>query len=315
MIIGRTGSISTYKQVSLIYNPYAGGLRGVRMGRLDRAHVTLNKKLGPVKRYQTDGPNTAGAIAKRCIEEGSDLIIAAGGDGTINEVVEGMAGSPVPLGILPGGTANVLANEIGLTGGLERAAEKILNCEKRRVPIGRLALNGGSIGRNFLLMAGVGLDAHIVLHVDPVLKARFGKLAYWAAGMPEFLRKLEVFQVEVDGVKHLCSFALISKVRNYGGDFEIAQQVRVDHDEFEVVLFEGANPWRYVIYLTGVALKQAARLPGVRVMRARDVKMLPVNGDSVHLQVDGEYAGQLPARVSVVPDALTLLVPGGYGRN
>jgi diacylglycerol kinase (ATP) len=285
------------------------------MGRLDRAHALLNAKLGPVKRYQTEGPNTAGAIAKNCIAEGSDLIIAAGGDGTINEVVEGMSGSAVPLGILPGGTANVLANEIGLSGGLERAAEKMLSCERRRVPIGRLALNGGSAGRNFLLMAGVGLDAHIVLHVDPVLKARFGKLAYWAAGMPEFFRKLEIFQVEVDGAKHLCSFALITKVRNYGGDFEIAQEVRVDHEEFEVVLFAGANPWRYVFYLTGVAFRQAARLPGVSVFRARDVKMLPVNGDSIHLQVDGEYAGLLPARVSVVPDALTLLVPAHYGRN
>jgi YegS/Rv2252/BmrU family lipid kinase len=277
------------------------------MGRLDRAHLTLNKKLGPVTRFQTNGPNTAGAIAKRCIAEGSDLIIAAGGDGTINEVVEGMKGSDVPLGILPGGTANVLANEIGLSGGLERAAEKLSNCEPRRLPIGQLALNGGSGGRYFLLMAGVGLDAHIVLHVDPVLKARFGKLAYWAAGMPEFFRKLEVFQVEVDGAKHLCSFALISKVRNYGGDFEIAQQVRVDHEQFEVVLFEGSNPWRYVLYLTGVAVRQAARLPGVRVLRAKDVKMSAVNGESVHLQVDGEYAGQLPAHVSVVPDA--------YGRN
>ena len=243
------------------------------MGRLDRAHVTLHRQLGPVTRYQTDGPNTAGAIAKRCIEEGSDLIVAAGGDGTINEVVEGMSGSTVPLGILPGGTANVLANEIGLNGGLERAAERMATCERRRVPIGKLAVNGESSGRHFLLMAGVGLDAHIVLRVDPVLKARFGKLAYWAAGMPEFLRTLEVFDVEVDGVKHSCSFALISKVRNYGGDFEIARQVRMDHEEFEVVLFEGANPWRYVVYLTGVALKQAARLPGVKVLRATNVRM------------------------------------------
>jgi diacylglycerol kinase family enzyme len=271
--------------------------------------------MGPVTRFQTEGPNTAGTIAKRCIAEGSDLIIAAGGDGTINEVVEGMSGSQVPLGILPGGTANVLANELGLSGGMGRAAARLIGCEARRVPVGRLDLNGGKPGRTFLLMAGAGLDAHIVLQVDPVLKARFGKMAYWAAGVPSFLRKLEIFQVEIDGSKHLCSFALISKVRNYGGDFEIAQQVRVDQDQFEVVLFEGHNPWRYVVYLTGVAMKQAARLPGVRVLRATDVKLMPLEGESVHLQVDGEYAGLLPARVSVVPDALTLLVPGGYGRN
>ena len=285
------------------------------MGRLDRVHVLLDARLGSLTRYQTDGPRTAGDLARRCINEGSDLIIAAGGDGTINEVVEGMAGSDIPLGILPGGTANVLANEIGLNGGLERAAERLTQCEPRRVPVGRLALNGSATGRHFLLMAGAGLDAHVVLQVDPVLKARFGKLAYWAAGMPEFLRKLEVFEVEIDGASHLCSFALISKVRNYGGDFEIARDVRVDDDKFEVVLFEGHNPWRYLIYLTGVAVKRTGTFPGVRVLRASDINMIPVNGDPVHLQIDGEYAGVLPARVSVVPDALTLLVPPAYGRG
>jgi diacylglycerol kinase (ATP) len=285
------------------------------MGRLDRAHQLLDSRFGGITRYQTDGPNSAGAIARRCILEGTDLIIAAGGDGTINEVVEGMAGSDVPLGILPGGTANVLANEIGLNGGLERAAAKLLSCERRRVPVGRLSLNGSRLGRHFLMMTGAGLDADIVLKVDPVLKARFGKLAYWAAGLPQFLRKLEVFAVEVDGSRHLCSFALISKVRNYGGDFEIAQEVRIDQDRFEVVLFEGHNPWRYLIYMTAIAIGQTARPPGVRVFRATDVKMAPVNGDKIHLQVDGEYAGHLPAAITVVPDALTLLVPPSYGRS
>jgi YegS/Rv2252/BmrU family lipid kinase len=291
------------------------------MGRLDQAHRVLETHLGSVTRYQTDGPKTAGAIARRCIANGSDLIIAAGGDGTINEVVDGMAGSSVPLGILPGGTANVLANEIGLGGSLERAAEKLEYCEPRRVPVGCLTLKSGTSGngvsscQHFLLMTGAGLDAHVVFHLDPVLKARFGKLAYWAGGLSQFLRKLEEFEVEINGSRHRCSFALISKVRNYGGDLEIAQKVRLDDDCFEVVLFEGRNPWRYVIYLTGIAIKQAARMPGIRVFRASDVKMRPTNGENVHLHVDGEYAGRLPARVSVVPDALSLLVPPDYGRG
>jgi len=115
-------------------------------------------------------------------------------------------------------------------------------------------------------MAGAGVDAHIVYHLDPILKAKLGKLAYWAGGGKQFLRRLEEFEVEVNGKKHHCSFALISKVRNYGGDFEIASEVRLEDEEFEVVLFEGPNPWRYVIYMAGVAVKQAARLPGVTVV-------------------------------------------------
>ncbi len=285
------------------------------MGRLDRAHRLLNTSFGPITRYQTDGPHTAGAIAARCLQEGSDLILVAGGDGTINEVVDGMKGSMVPMGILPGGTANVLANELGLNHGIESAAGKLSQCQPRRVPVGKISLGDASSGRHFLLMAGVGLDAHIVMNVDPVLKARVGKLAYWAAGMPELLRKLEVFQLEADGQKYLCSFALISKVRNYGGDFEIAQHVRVDEEEFEIVLFEGEDAWRYLVYFAGIATGNTAKMPGVRTIRATDVKMVPLNGDMVHTQVDGEYAGHLPGRVSVVPDALTLLVPSEYGRQ
>jgi diacylglycerol kinase (ATP) len=284
------------------------------MARLDRARAILLKRSGEVLRHETHGPKTAGAIARECIASGADLIVAAGGDGTINEVVEGMAGSRIPLAILPAGTANVLANEIGLGGRMERAAEKLADCVVRRVPVGRLTISGSDTSQNFLMMAGAGLDAHIVFHLDPALKAKFGKLAYWAGGGKEFLRRLDEFEVIVNGVSHLCSFALISKVRNYGGDFEIASQVRLEDEQFEVVLFEGPNPWRYMIYLAGVAAKQAARLPGVRVYRASEITMKPLNGDAIHLQVDGEYAGRLPAHASVVRDALSLLVPPSYGR-
>ncbi len=285
----------------------------MRIGRLDSAQRVLEARLGRVTRFQTDGPKMAGVIVQQCIQRGSDLIVVAGGDGTINEVVDGLKGSAIPLGILPGGTANVLANEIGLGGPLEKAAATLARCTPRRVSLGLLHSGGNSTGQHFLLMAGIGLDAHIVLHLNPVMKARFGKLAYWQGGLAEFLRRLEVFEVQVNGERHSCSFALISKVRNYGGDFEIAQQVRLDDDHFEVVLFEGPNPWRYLIYLTGIAVKQLKRLPGVRVLRASHVSMASKNGDNVHVQVDGEYAGLLPAVATLVPNALTLLAPPEYG--
>jgi diacylglycerol kinase (ATP) len=283
--------------------------------RLDRALLVLQRQFGNILLHETVGPRTAGAIAREQITSGVDLILVAGGDGTINEVVEGVSGSRIPLGILPGGTANVLANEIGLGGNIEKAAGKLLHCVERRVPVGCLTLTGTSGCLQFLMMAGAGLDAHIVFHLDPDMKARFGKLAYWAGGGKEFLRRLEEFEVVVNGVTHLSSFALISMVRNYGGDFEIASQVRLGDEQFEVVLFEGPNPWRYLIYLAGVAAKQAARLPGVTVYRAREITMRPLNRDDIHLQVDGEYAGMLPATAKMVPDALSLLVPASYGGN
>jgi len=263
----------------------------------------------------TTGPRTAGTVAARCIAEGADLVIAAGGDGTINEVLEGMLHSPVPLAILPGGTANVLANEMGLSSKMEVAAKALLNSSPRRVSVGQVERNREP-ARHFLLMAGVGLDAHIIYDLNLRLKARLGKIAYWIGGFSRFGRTLEEFQVAVDGRTHACTFALIAKVRNYGGDFEIAKTVSLMDDEFEVVLFQG-HSMRYAKYLIGMIAGRISGMPGVKILRANRVVISPGHDGHarrVHVQVDGEYAGYLPAVVTMVPDALTLLVPPGYPR-
>ena len=298
----------------MIYNPFAGGLRGRKVERLDRAEAALKRHGKEVTRHATTAPRTAGYIARACLERGSDLIVAAGGDGTINEVVEGMAGSSVPLAILPAGTANVLANEVGLGSGMDRAIKLLPRCVAERVPLGRLGFNDGS-SQYFLLMAGAGLDAHVVFHLNQALKARWGKLAYYFGGFGQFGRTLEEFHVVANGKTHDCSFALVSKVRNYGGDLEIARDVSLMDDRFEVVLFRGANSFRYFLYLSGVAMRLHTQIPGVKTYRASELSLVPRNGDLVHLQVDGEYAGRLPATVSMVPDALTILIPPGYPRR
>jgi diacylglycerol kinase (ATP) len=272
----------------------------------------LEKLGGTVECFSTDGPKTAGAIARRCIERGAGLIVAAGGDGTINEVVEGMAGSQVPLAILPGGTANVLANEIGLSSHIEGSAARIPECVEQRVSVGMLTLPETGESKHFLLMAGAGLDAHIVYRLDAGLKAKLGKFAYWIYGFGEFGRSLEEFEVTAGGKTYSCSFALISKVRNYGGDFEIAHSVTLADDEFEVVLFEGSNSFRYFVYLAGVAARQHRHIPGVTVLRATEVCIASREGEQVHLQIDGEYAGLTPAKIGIVRDALTLLIPPAY---
>ncbi len=261
----------------------------------------------------TTGPNTAAAIAREHIARGADLVLAAGGDGTINEVAEGMVGSCVPLGILPAGTANVLAMEMKLGASLEHVAERLEECLPRRIPVGHLTGEGGRISRYFLLMAGIGLDAHIVYHVSGPLKSRVGKLAYWVAGWSLLGRRLTQFHVDVNGSGRECSFALISKVRNYGGDFEIAREVLISDDKFEVVLFEGRSTFRYVLYFFGLVINRLQGLKGVTVLRAKHIKLYAPKDRSVYVQIDGEFAGNLPAEIRMVPDALTLLVPPYYG--
>jgi diacylglycerol kinase family enzyme len=257
----------------------------------------------------------AGALAREHVAQGADLIVVAGGDGTINEAAEGMVGSDVPLAILPGGTANVLAMETKLGGNLERVARRMGELKPRRISLGHLTCDGGKVSRYFLLMAGIGLDAHVVYNVRPGLKAKTGKFAYWVAGWSLLGRRLPEFDVEIAGERTRCSFALLSKVRNYGGDFEIARSVTLMDDHFEVVLFEGATSTRYVKYFTGMALNKLEGMSGVTVKRAAEIRVGEPADQRAHIQIDGELAGRLPAELKIVRDALTLLVPESYGKR
>lgn len=262
----------------------------------------------------TTGPRMAGALAREHVEAGADLVLAAGGDGTINEVAEGLVGTDVPLGILPAGTANVLATEMKLGSRLERVAAALGECRPYRIPIGHVTCEGGTVSRHFLLMAGIGLDAHIVYRVSGPLKAATGKFAYWVAGWSLLGRRLIEFPVEMNGSRRTCSFALASKVRNYGGDFEIARDVRLFDDRFEVVLFEGRSTLPYVKYFGALMLNRLSGMNGVTVERAQCLRFLAPEDQRVYLQIDGEFAGHLPAELRIVPDALTLLVPPQYAR-
>jgi diacylglycerol kinase (ATP) len=250
-------------------------------------------------------------MARDAIAGGAALIIAAGGDGTINETAQGMLHTGVPLGILPAGTANVLATEMRLGRGFERAAEALVQSRPHRVAVGRLSAEAAE-PRCFLLMAGVGLDAHVVHRVNPVLKARTGKFAYWVAGWSLVGRSLPEFRVAVDGREVRCSFALAARVRNYGGDFEIARETTLFDDSFEVVLFAGSSAARYIKYFGGMIANRLRGMNGVTVLRARELTVAGPEDRDVYIQIDGEFAGRLPARIEIVPDALTLMIPPGY---
>jgi len=245
---------------------------------------------------------------------GATCIIAAGGDGTINEVVDGMVNSPVPLGILPAGTANVLATELGLGRGIEQAARLIPRCVARRIALGRL--DCGSVPRHFLSMAGVGFDAQIVYRLSAPLKRRLGKGAYWISGFAQAVRRFPEFEIEVDGgTRAMCSFALVSHVRNYGGDFEIARNASLLQDRFEVVLFRGRHSLPYLKYVLGMVTGRLAGMSGVTFLTGRSVRVSDPADRRIHIQVDGEYAGRVPASIILVPEAITLLLPPAYLPN
>ncbi len=260
----------------------------------------------------TTGPGHAGEIARQEVDRGAELILVAGGDGTINEVVNGMAFSDVPLGVLPAGTANVLACELGIGKSMERAAEALADTVLERVALGSIANGSEESKRYFLLMAGAGLDADIVYHLNGRLKQAFGKVAYWIGGFSRVGRRFPEFTVEANGCEFRSSFALLSRVRNYGGDLEIAPTISLLDDEFEMVLFEGESSLGFLKYMLGVVMRQQQNMQGITILRTRQAEFSSAGGQKIHLQVDGEYVGVAPARVEIVPNALTLLVPPGF---
>lgn len=260
----------------------------------------------------TPGPNRAGEVAAGAIAAGCDLILAAGGDGTINEAVNGIVGSRVVFGALPSGTANVLANEMGLAGRPDHAAQQLLEAEPVRISLGYVDREGAA-RRHFLLMAGVGLDARIVQELDLDLKRKVGKLAYWHGGFRQFGRAMPRFRIAVNGQEYAASFALVTRVRNYGGDFEIAREVKITDDDFEVVISQGHEWHHFLKFVGAVMVNRLKRLDSVVVTRAGRVDVIAApDDDAVHVQTDGEPLGTLPASIGTLPDALTLLVPKKY---
>ena len=296
-----------FRQPVLIYNPTAGALRRNPERILQRTIAALAQGGLAPRPIPTSAAGEAGSLAREAVRQGADLVLVLGGDGTVNEVVQGLIHSNVPLGVLPGGTANVLAMEIGLGSRLEKAASILATFEPRPVALGQIT---GSFGtRYFLLMAGAGLDANIVYEVSAGLKNAIGKLAYWFTGCLRFFRRVEQLEIGVDDNVHQCGFALISRVRNYGGDLEIASGASLHEDHFEVVLFEGSNPLRYAWYMLNVAARRIQRIRGVHVFRAHQVKILT----AAAVQIDGEFLGRQAVSIEIVPGALRLLLPPKHG--
>ena len=158
------------------------------------------------------------------------------------------------------------------------------------------------------MMAGLGLDARIVKLVSPAVKRRLGKASYWFAGFGQLGTRLPEFEVRLDGGAPVrCSYALAARVRNYGGDLEIAAHAGLLRDDLAVVLFSGSSSLPYLKYFSGVLLKRLERMRGVTVRHAFSLEAQPAD-----LQLDGEWAGDAAVRLEVAPKSLVLLLPSTF---
>lgn len=288
------------RRLRLLYNPTAGR---VRRPLVERAAAAFRHAGWEVERAETERRGHAEHLAAEAAADGEvGRIVVAGGDGTINEAVNGLlrADAPLPLAILPMGTANVLARELGLVD-FERAVAAASETRVAAIHPGR------ANGRHFVMMAGVGLDAHVVAAMRPGLKRLLGRQAYVLETLRQLFRfGFPTYRVVIDDVPYEAASVVVAKGRHYGGSYLIAPAARLGSPTFEVCLFQASG--RLAVLRYGLALI-TGRLPSRRdflIRTGRKVSIGGPPGDPV--QGDGDIIGHLPVTIAIAERAIQIAV-------
>jgi diacylglycerol kinase (ATP) len=292
------------KRGVLIYNPTAGQRN--RVEEMRRLVERMKSRGVELEHAPTARPGHATEIVRNHLARGVEIVAACGGDGTLSEAACGLAGSPVPLAALPGGTSNVLIRELGIPLDLERAADLMCDGVARRVRL--LEANG----RPFLLWAGVGLDARIMGHMSRALKRWLGRTGIFFTVAPEFFRyEFPQLEVRVDGIAHAATFAVICHARRYAGDWLIAPDASLESEDMDVLLYSGRSRWSFFRLFRLIQAARGAHLErGIaEVVRGREVEVRSQAGYPVEVQVDGDCVLETPIVCRASPAEVTILVP------
>ncbi|MEM7224431.1 MAG: diacylglycerol kinase family protein [Pseudomonadota bacterium] len=292
------------RRLLVIFNPTAGG---ARKRYLDATLKALEALGCPITLWPTAAPGHAESLARAVTLELADVVVAAGGDGTINEVVNGLLDAtryepPLPLAVLPLGTANVLAHELGLPRRAGQLARAIATGAIRPVGLGRVDQ------RYFLSMIGVGFDAQVVASVDLALKRRLGKAAYVIESVRQLISfRSPGYRLTIADTSHRAASAIVTRGRFYGGRFVCAPQASLFSPRFQLCRFTRSGPWNVIRY---GALLVLGRLPKAADFKIEGAERLTIEGpEGDPVQGDGDLIGRLPVTVELVPDALNLVVP------
>lgn len=258
-----------------------------------------------VEERETAGVGDATRLAREAVEQGLDLVCAIGGDGTVNETINGLAGAEVPLAIVPTGTVNVLAMELGIP--LDPPdAVKLL--EVGTVSWIDLGLAGD---RYFALMAGVGMDAAVVASLNPVLKKAFKEAAFAVQGLANYLTKEEPL-IRVTTAERTVEgyFAVFGNSSNYGGGFGITPLADMRDGLLDVCVLKDKSFLSTIWYWSAALINAHIKHPKVEYFRTEAAEIVTVEeGKEVLVQTDGEMAGKLPLTCRVVPRSLRVVVP------
>ena len=279
----------------IIHNPNAGRRR---RGRLMQVVGELARLGVSVEIAATERAGHATEIARA--SSGFDAVVAAGGDGTINEVANGM--DDRPLGLIPMGTANVLAAELGYPASPAEIAQVLAAGSTMDVLPGRID------GQRFVQMASAGFDARVVAALNLGLKRRLGKLAYGVAGLIQLASgKRAPLKAVIDGVAFEAAQIIIVNGRYYGGVFNVAPDARLDRPGLHVCLFSRGDTMAVIAGVLAIALGRLEHYSGVRRLPAKQILIEGAPGEP--FQLDGEAAGTLPVRITLDSNPLRLIIP------
>ena len=289
--------------VIVIYNPTAGRRRVASLWQV--VDVLVANGLRPTI-AKTEGQGHAARLARDAARDGVGLVIAAGGDGTIAEVASGLIGTDSKLGIIPLGTANVLAHELGLPRGAAGLAAALAFGRTRPLWPGVAENRDGD--RVFVQMVGVGLDAQVVHKVDLRLKRAIGRQAYVLQTLREITRyPYPAIRLRLDGIETEARSIVVSKGRFYGGPYTLAPAADPSEPGFSVALFRGAGARAALGYGTALALDRLRQARGLEIVTARRIEILGMDP----AQADGDPAGRTPMLVRDAAGPLRVVVGQG----
>lgn len=292
-------TIAKTTEAVIIGNPNSG--RAGDEDYLERHADTLRAGGLEVEVLNTERPDHATALATRA---GDRIVIAAGGDGTVNEVVNGLS-KEATLGVLPLGTANVLARELGIPLDAEGACERILTGKRSRMDVG-VATDVHGVERRFTLMAGMGFDANVVNEVTPGFKRIFKMLAFPIAALKVYLEgDLPNLHIIDGDTIYVAQFAIVANGSYYGGEFQTAEDASLTNGSFEIVLVERVSS----LLRADVFTRILARSPLDKTMKSVTTKEIRARapGSDVPVQIDGEIWGRLPMSFRIDPAAIEVI--------
>jgi len=311
------------RKAILLYNPLSGRRRGRRLADVEAALSVLRSAGVEASAAPTRAASDATDQTNQAIAEGCDTIFACGGDGTVHDVLQGLVGSNAALAIIPLGTANCLAHDLRLPLAPASAAQAALAAKPRRIAVGRIEYQdfAGHRGtRYFTVTVGIGVDAYLFYKLDPLAKRRIGMAAYCAKATHLWLtHKMENFAVEVteEGPSRRAEVSqlLAVRIRNFGGVLrELAPGASLERDDLRLVLFRTRSRLAYLRYVLRGLFGTNWKVPGIELLHStdaicRDVASSTGTNPRIFVEADGELLGTLPAEVSMVRDAVSLLAP------